>query len=130
MVSIKECIPTPIDSCPMTIQSILGDVRAMFAGSSFSLDPKAEAFQNEISFLIRRLWTYGMAHNKPIAMLVSSQKEGLACIMLVKVIDGKEENIISPVPYISEEFVRLFFQALVDREGAVFCSTLNDITIK
>ena len=117
LVSLEDCLPTPMDSCHVALKNTIQDLEALGA---------PEQFVTEVSFLIRRLWTFAIAVNKPFAMMFGAPTIPAKIIMAKLGEDGSPLISQADVP-MGGLFAVMMFQNAIKQEDAVYCSKLQSL---
>lgn len=120
MIRILDCIPTPLEDCPESIKSALKDI----PGNPIGLDPKYQKFAGELSFMLRRLWTYSLIKEKALMFVYSTDKD----TKFIGIKIENEEEFIGEitVPFaLSYDEVEQGIDIVADKMDAVYCLNLT-----
>ena len=121
MIKLLECIPTPLEDCPQAIKTILKDV----PGDPLVGHSDYQKFINEMSLMLRRLWTYSMIKDKSLMFAFPT---GEATTFLgIKIEDGQEffGEVSVPLQLSYEELEDGGMEILAKKFDAVYCMSLT-----
>ena len=125
-LSLKDCLPCAADQLPAPLADVLS-FSALLSASMDEGEGHVLTKHNEISFFLRRLWTYCLATSRPLALYIHTPSGGM--VFGVKIdSDGDEALLCQNVPEgLPEMITQIIFMKILADTDSVACPELQAV---